>query len=254
MAARAQLSRRAWWAALLIGFSLGGFFDGILLHQILQWHHLLSLVDGIGDLSSQVLFDGLFHLLMYVIGAVGLVLLLWARRELGGSTRLLVAATLIGFGAWHTLDAVLSHWLLGIHRIKLDSANPLAWDLAWLVVFGLLPAGIGVLLTGRSDGTGGANGGRAAAALVVLVAIGALWAAQAPADSRSALVVFRPGMDQAQMMRAVVASGGALLWEKRGIWAVRWDDEPPSGQLYRDGAWLVSNSFLPAGCLSWAQL
>lgn len=33
-----------WGAAL--GFALGGFFDGILLHQILQWHHLLSLGAG----------------------------------------------------------------------------------------------------------------------------------------------------------------------------------------------------------------
>ena len=28
----------------VLGFSLGGFFDGILLHQVLQWHHLFSLV------------------------------------------------------------------------------------------------------------------------------------------------------------------------------------------------------------------
>lgn len=32
------------WAGGCIGFSLGGFFDGILLHQVLQWHHLLSRV------------------------------------------------------------------------------------------------------------------------------------------------------------------------------------------------------------------
>jgi uncharacterized membrane protein len=27
---------------LLLGIGLGGFFDGIVLHQILQWHHMLS--------------------------------------------------------------------------------------------------------------------------------------------------------------------------------------------------------------------
>ena len=31
-------------AGLLLGFAMGGFFDGILLHQILQWHHLLSAI------------------------------------------------------------------------------------------------------------------------------------------------------------------------------------------------------------------
>src|SRR3954447_23051246 len=27
---------------LLLGIGLGGFVDGILLHQILQWHHMLT--------------------------------------------------------------------------------------------------------------------------------------------------------------------------------------------------------------------
>ena len=31
-------------AGLLLGTGLGGFVDGILLHQILQWHNMLSSV------------------------------------------------------------------------------------------------------------------------------------------------------------------------------------------------------------------
>ncbi len=27
---------------LLLGIGLGGFVDGIVLHQILQWHHMLT--------------------------------------------------------------------------------------------------------------------------------------------------------------------------------------------------------------------
>ena len=34
-------------AGLLLGMALGGFFDGILLHQMLQWHHLLSGAGGV---------------------------------------------------------------------------------------------------------------------------------------------------------------------------------------------------------------
>ncbi|WP_426000432.1 DUF2243 domain-containing protein [Caulobacter sp. DWR1-3-2b1] len=30
----------------MLAVALCGFFDGILLDQILQWHHLLSLVPG----------------------------------------------------------------------------------------------------------------------------------------------------------------------------------------------------------------
>jgi uncharacterized membrane protein len=29
-------------AAILFGLGLVGFFDGIVLHQILQWHHMLA--------------------------------------------------------------------------------------------------------------------------------------------------------------------------------------------------------------------
>ena len=29
-------------AGFLLGLGLGGFFDGIVLHQLLQWHHMAS--------------------------------------------------------------------------------------------------------------------------------------------------------------------------------------------------------------------
>jgi uncharacterized membrane protein len=29
-------------AGILFGLGLGGFFDGIVLHQILQWHHMVT--------------------------------------------------------------------------------------------------------------------------------------------------------------------------------------------------------------------
>ena len=67
--------------ALLLGVALGGFFDGILLHQILQWHHLLSLIPAVTDLRTQVLWDGYFHLFMYVLAMVGLWGLWRARRR-----------------------------------------------------------------------------------------------------------------------------------------------------------------------------
>ena len=29
-------------AGILLGVGLGGFFDGIVLHQLLQWHHMIT--------------------------------------------------------------------------------------------------------------------------------------------------------------------------------------------------------------------
>ena len=39
-ARRSELPSKA--GGLLMGLGLGGFVDGIVLHQIFQWHHMLS--------------------------------------------------------------------------------------------------------------------------------------------------------------------------------------------------------------------
>src|SRR3954465_10961416 len=71
-------SRMHHFGAAVLGFALGGFFDGILLHQVLQWHHFLSLVEGrpFEDLQLQILADGVFHIFVYALALLGL-LLLW---------------------------------------------------------------------------------------------------------------------------------------------------------------------------------
>ena len=51
-------------AATLLGIGLGGFADGILLHQILQWHNMLSSRVAPTDLIAMkynMVWDGLFH-------------------------------------------------------------------------------------------------------------------------------------------------------------------------------------------------
>lgn len=141
------MPNRSWvcWGVVL-GFGLGGLFNGILLHQILQWHHLLSLVPGMEDPRTQIRWDGYFHALMFVIAVVGLWGVLRARDKGQGWGQASFGPLLIGFGIWHVADSVLSHWILGIHRIRAESRSPLLWDLNWFVVFGLVPLFVGLLL------------------------------------------------------------------------------------------------------------
>lgn len=76
----ALLGMRSQMCELSLGFALGSFFDGTLPDQNLQRHHLLSGLDpAFADIGVQILADGLFHALMYVIAAVGLWLL-WRWR------------------------------------------------------------------------------------------------------------------------------------------------------------------------------
>jgi uncharacterized membrane protein len=256
MAGRPGLAGAGYW----LGFGLGGFFDGILLHQILQWHHLLSAVDQArGNLRLLILTDGLFHLLMYVVCAVGLGLLLRSRRHFAeeGAGQRLIATLLIGFGGWHLVDALLSHWILGLHRVRMDVGNPLVWDLAWLAVFGLVPMLAGWLLGRRGPGPRGPGMRRAIPVLVGLCVVAAGLVAARPAqNSGPTTVVFRPGMSADAIFAAVDKVGGRFVWADASgtLWAIDLPSETRPSALYGHGAWLVTNSILPPGCLDWTKI
>lgn len=246
------------WGASLLGFALGGLFDGILLHQMLQWHHLLSAIDSpaLADLRDQVLADGAFHVVMYLVSVAGLWLLWRARRQTASSSgRVLLGYALIGFGIWHAIDAVLVHWILGLHRIRMDTDNPLAWDLLWVFAFGLVPAAVGWIL--RRGGPG--NGRRAplaALSLTLTAAVAGPLAALPPRDSDTIMVVFRPGISAMEAYTALTERGAGILWHDRagGVWAVRFATPGQSRGLYRQGALIVSNTWFAAGCLGWLRV
>jgi uncharacterized membrane protein len=241
----------------LLGFALGGFFDGILLHQVLQWHHLLSGVQGLQDMRTQVLADGLFHLLMYFVAAWALVLLWRARSHLSqpAAGNVLWGLALVGFGTWHVIDSVFSHWLTGIHRIRPDSESPLFWDLLFLVVFGLLPLAIGWMLRRRGGGATGPGARTAAASLAITAVLAGPWAALPAGDSDELVVAFAPGVSSTQAFDALGAVGARVLWVdgSGGLWAVKMDQPSRSRELYARGALLVSNSTLGLGCFSWSR-
>ena len=67
-------------AGIVVGIGLGGFVDGIVLHQMLQWHHMLTAyahqrfpVDTVHGLEVNTLWDGLFHSATWVATAAGLL-------------------------------------------------------------------------------------------------------------------------------------------------------------------------------------
>jgi uncharacterized membrane protein len=260
-AAALRSGRGSSWAGVFLGFALGGFFDGILLHQILQWHHLLSALEGeaFRDLRVQVLADGLFHLLMYAIALLGLWLLWRGRRAFAApdAGRRLAADALVGFGAWHVIDSVVSHWLIGIHRIRMDSDVPLAWDLLWFAAFGLVPLALGWRLRRDSGAGGPPGGGRPVAPVLLAAAVLAAGpvAALPPPDANAVLVLFRPGTSAGQALAAVEAAGGRVVWTDASgdLWAVDLADAGQARLFYRHGALLVSRSLLPAGCFAWSR-
>jgi len=249
----ARLNRRE-TGAVALGFSLGGFFDGILLHQILQWHHLLSgLAQARLDIRVLILTDGLFHGLMYVVAIIGLYLL-WTSPAptLPSKNEPLLVRAMIGFGIWHIIDAVLSHWILGIHRVRMDVGQPLLWDLAWLAVFGLLPLATGNYLMRRR--TGGTLLCSPVALVLSTVVAGLIASFPAP-RGESIIVLLRPGASETAMMAGLGAVAGRLVWTdpSNKVWAIDVPADAKLSRLYGYGALLVSNSNAPVGCLDWIK-
>jgi uncharacterized membrane protein len=133
---------------LLLGVGLGGFVDGIVLHQILQWHHLLSARPQ-HDAHANLVADGLFHVAAWLAVAAG-VAWLWRRLMRVRQRRpaaALVGPMLAGWGAFNLVEGLVNHHLLGLHHVR-PGPHEAAYDVGFLVLGGLLVA-IGTLLYRR---------------------------------------------------------------------------------------------------------
>ena len=122
-------------AGILLGIGLGGFFDGIVLHQMLQWHHLLSTPvapDSIANLELNTLADGLFHAATWLV-TVSAVVLLWraAKLEPLPSARYVIGGFLVGWGGFNVVEGLVNHHLLNLHHVRPGDAQ-LVWDVAFL--------------------------------------------------------------------------------------------------------------------------
>lgn len=118
-------------AGILFGLGLGGFFDGIVLHQMLQWHHMLSSVyplNSIENLEINTFWDGVFHSATYVLVVVGMFVL-WRqaqRQRLIWSIPSLIGSLLVGWGAFNLVEGSIDHAWLGLHHVN-ETAERRTW-------------------------------------------------------------------------------------------------------------------------------
>jgi uncharacterized membrane protein len=144
--------------ALLMGIGLGGFIDGILLHQVLQWHHMLTATGDhpmttVAGLEANTLADGFFHLATWLIVCAASLLTVraWRRGELAPPWRTHVGLLLAGWGAFDLVEGLIDHQLLGIHHVRDDLGGPLGWDLGFLA-FGAVLVAIGAAMVRSGEG------------------------------------------------------------------------------------------------------
>jgi uncharacterized membrane protein len=128
-------------AGLVLGIGLGGFVDGILLHQVLQWHHMLT-SEGccssstVAGLEDNTLADGLFHVAAWLAVVAGTAAYIreWQRGRVAPPWRAHAGAVLFGWGAFNLVEGLIDHELLGIHHVRDDLGGPLGWDIGFLAL------------------------------------------------------------------------------------------------------------------------
>jgi uncharacterized membrane protein len=133
---------------ILLGIGLGGFVDGIVLHQILQWHHMLTSEGSypkttVAGLETNTLWDGVFHATTWVAVIVGLYLL-WNRTtdwRWAISGRAFVGWMLVGWGMFNLVEGIVDHHILTIHHVREGVTNESAYDLGFLAFGALLVIG-----------------------------------------------------------------------------------------------------------------
>ncbi|MBD2460306.1 DUF2243 domain-containing protein [Oscillatoria sp. FACHB-1407] len=129
-------------AGVVLGMAIAGFFDGIVIHQILQWHHMVTTIRPATDLTNleiNTFWDGVFHMGTSVLAVIGLTLLWRALRQESAprSAQPLIGAGLIGAGSFNLIEGLIDHHLLAIHHVK-PGVNQVAWDVGFLVVSAVL--------------------------------------------------------------------------------------------------------------------
>jgi uncharacterized membrane protein len=135
-------------AGIILGLGLGGFVDGIVLHQIVHWHNMGSAVvppTTMQAMRDNMRWDGIFHAAVWVLTAIGVYRLLAdARRgrplpDPTAFTGLLI----LGWGLFNLVEGVIDHHLLGLHHVRDLPVHEPLYDWVFLAV-----AGLGFMLLG----------------------------------------------------------------------------------------------------------
>lgn len=145
-----ERSSKATVAGILMGIGMGGFVDGIVLHQIFQWHNMVSNwipPTTMEAMSFNMMWDGIFHAFVWVVTLVG-ILMLWSaayRRDAIPSLQSFVGQLVLGWGLFNLVEGIIDHQILAVHYVR-QVPNYTVYNLMFLAVGGVLFILIGWIL------------------------------------------------------------------------------------------------------------
>ena len=141
-------------AAIILGIGVGGFIDGIVFHQILQWYEMISnkLPPVTLDAKSVNMFwDGIFHSFNLLVVITG-IFLLWKlvnRSDINKSFNLFSGGILCGWGLFNMVEGLIDHHLIKLHNVRDNTNNIDLWNYGFLF-FSVIILIIGYILIRRT--------------------------------------------------------------------------------------------------------
>ena len=101
--------------SFLLGIGTVGMLDGIIFHQILQWHSIYMFTNRF----YQIVSDGIFHLFVTVIIFIGAIIL-WRSdpSDSGNNKYTFLGGLFLGAGIFNFLEGIINHHILQIHHVK----------------------------------------------------------------------------------------------------------------------------------------
>lgn len=123
--------------AAILGVGVGGFIDGILLHQILQWHEMISnKLPPTNFISKSVnmFWDGIFHAFTLGVTVTGIILLwkLLYRQDINRSGYLFSGGLVMGWALFNLIEGIADHHLLKLHNVRETTTHVAAWNYGFL--------------------------------------------------------------------------------------------------------------------------
>lgn len=126
----------------VLGVGLGGLADGILFHEIAQWHQMGSGIAppvSMEAMRDNMRWDGFFHLGVWLLVFAGIVWLLGDARRgaLLPSPGAFAGQIFLGWGVFNLIEGIIVHHLLGLHHVRDIPVHVPAYDGIFLGIGGV---------------------------------------------------------------------------------------------------------------------
>jgi uncharacterized membrane protein len=127
---------------IILGLGLGGFVDGITLHQIAQWHNMGSAVlppTTMEAMKQNMVWDGWFHMATLALTVIGVYLLVKDGRAglLLPMPRMFTGLLLLGWGLFNLVEGIIDHHILDLHHVRDLPVHVPLYDWIFVLVGGL---------------------------------------------------------------------------------------------------------------------